>query len=486
MPREQNNLLARFRRRLQARALIRRGERLLLAVSGGVDSRVLLDLFSHVQAEWGLQLAIGHVQHQLRGAEAERDAEFTAALAGKYGLPFSSRRIQVQSFAREKKLSLETAGRELRYKALAEMCAECGAAAIVTAHTQDDQAETVLAHVLRGAGLRGLRGMQARSVIPHIPFPVFRPLLPFSRADILAYAQEQALAWREDESNADVRFRRNRVRRELLPLLRERFNPRINASLARLASIAGDSEEYLRHAAQKAIAEALVAEETGKIILALQRFRNYFRGVQAYVIRAAMERVTSSAAAMTFEETEQILSFLNPTHNQPLAYSRRRYLWRSEVEIFHEKTGIVFSKIQPTPQPQFLEIGQRCVLHDAGIAITAAPIREAHWRERSRADLQFVDAASVRGRLRVRFPQAGDRFMPLGMKGFKKLSDFFIDEKVPFAKRGRVPLLECGTGIVWVCGHRLDERFKITPQTQSMLQLQMEAFSQEIFGPGSN
>ncbi|MEK7726878.1 MAG: tRNA lysidine(34) synthetase TilS [candidate division KSB1 bacterium] len=475
MPQEKDKLLDRFRRHVQAQALIQRGDSLLLAVSGGVDSRVLLDLFAHLQAAWDLQLRVGHVQHQLRGMEAEQDAEFAAELAQHYGMPGYNKSIAVQSFAQEKKLSLETAGRELRYKALAEICQERGAAAIVTAHTQDDQAETILAHVLRGSGLRGLRGMAARTVIPHIPFPVLRPLLPFSRAEILRYAQEQRLAWREDKSNADVRFQRNRVRHELLPLLRERFNPQINQALTRLGRVAREGEEYLQHATGQALQETIIGAATGKIILDLQRFWNYFRGVQAYVIRAVMERVSPSATTLTFDETEQILSFLNPTHNQPFAFARRRHLWRSEVEIFSEKAGIVFSKIQPTPEAKFLDMGQRCLLPEIGVAITVAALaRSTTWRERSHAALQFADGATTHGKLRVRFPQAGDRFMPLGMRGFKKLSDFFIDAKVPRAQRGRVPLLECETGIVWVCGYRLDERFKITPHTERMLQLQLE------------
>lgn len=476
-------MLGRFLRHLRAHDLIQRGERLLLAVSGGVDSRVLLDLFEHVQAEWELQLAIGHVHHQLRGVEADADAQFVAELARKYGLPFHCRKIEVQNYAKEKRLSLETAARELRYQALGEICGEYGATAIVTAHTQDDQAETILAHVLRGTGVRGLRGMPARAVIPHVQFPVLRPLLHFSREDVFAYARLQKLTWREDQTNAEVCFYRNRVRHELLPLLRERFNPQINAGLARLASIASQAEDFLQYSAQQALAETLRSAETDKIILDLQRFWNYFRSVQAYVIRAVMERLVRSAATLTFDETEQILSFLNPTHNQPLAFPRRRYLWRSEVEIFCEKTGVVFCKIRPTPHAQFLKIGQRCVLPDAGIAITVCHIGRAEsWRERSYAFLQFADAAQVAGTLQVRFPQPGDRFMPLGMHGFKKLSDFFIDAKVPSAQRRRVPLVECETGIVWVCGHRLDERFKVTPQTQNMLQLQLEVLP--AFGGG--
>lgn len=474
MSQEQTKLLEPFRRHLQTQAIIPAGEKLLLAISGGLDSCVMLDLFLRTQSEWDWQLLLGHVQHQLRGEEAEGDEAFVAELAQSHGLPFYCKRLAVQTFAQEKKLSLETASRELRYKALAEMCAECGATAIVTAHTQGDQAETILAHVLRGAGLRGLRGMSARSVIPHIAVPVLRPLLPFSRSELSAYAQEHGLAWREDRSNADVRFRRNRVRHELLPLLRERFNPQINASLLRLAAIAGESDDHLRHAAQQALQDTLMAEESGKIILALQPFRNYFRGVQAYVIRAVMERVTGSATALTFDETEQILSFLNPTHNQPLAFPRRRCLWRSEVEIFCEKAGVVFRKIQPTPPAQVLEIGQRCVLPEAGFVLSAEHESDvASWRGCSHEHLQFLDAALVSGKLRVRFPQPGDRFMPLGMQSFKKLSDFFIDLKVPQAQRAYVPLVECETGLIWVCGYRLDERFKITSRTRSLLRLEL-------------
>ena len=481
MSQQHHNFLARFRRHLQQQALVGREAKLLLAVSGGMDSCVLLDLFAEMQAEQNWRLSIGHIQHQLRGVEAEGDAEFVTTLAKDHFLPLYFRKIAVRDFAHAKKISLETAGRELRYKALDEICEESGATAIVTAHTQDDQVETILAHILRGSGLRGLRGMQARSVISETKFEVLRPLLSFPRSEILAYAQSRALKWREDTSNADVRFRRNRVRHELLPLLRERFNPRINASLIRLACIADESEAQLQANARQAFAEALLAEETGKIILDLLRFRNYFRAVQAYVIRAVLERVTSTYTALTFEETEQILSFLNPTHNQLLAFPRRRYLWRSEVEIYTEKTGVVFSKIQPTPQPQFLEIGQRCVLHDAGLAITITPVaNDAFGRERCHADQQFIDADAITGRLRVRFPQAGDRFMPLGMGGFKKkLSDFFIDEKVPLARRARMPLITCETGIVWICGYRLDERFKITPRTQNILQIQVEWLSKK-------
>lgn len=478
MQQKRDELLERFRRHLQSQNLFQGGERLLLAVSGGVDSRVMLDLFAQVRAEWTLQLALGHVQHQLRGAEAEADAAFVEGLAEAHNLPYYRRDVAVQDHATKKKRSLETAGRELRYQALDELCKACGATAIVTAHTQDDQTETILAHLLRGSGLRGLSGMAGRSSLPNIQAPVLRPLLTFSREELLAYAQQRELTWREDRSNMETHHYRNRVRHELLPLLRRRFNPQIDRSLIRLATISAQADTFLQHFAEQALAEVLSDRKSGKIILDLQRFWNYFRAIQAYVIRAVMEQLTDSATRLTFDETEQILSFLNPTHNQPLAFPRRRYLWRSEVEIFIEKSGVVFCKIRSTPQTKFITIGQRCVLPEAGLALTVA--RTDHmeqWREHCHSYTQFADARSVSGEMRIRFPRAGDRFMPLGMRGFKKLSDFFIDAKVPYAQRAWVPLLECDVGIVWVCGHRLDERFKITPQTREMLQLQLEEIS---------
>ncbi|MGH7496355.1 MAG: tRNA lysidine(34) synthetase TilS [bacterium] len=446
-----------------------------MAVSGGVDSCVLLDLLQQVRAEWELQLTVGHVHHGLRGEAADRDALFVAALAAQHGLPILTERVEVQNYAHRHRVSLETAGRKLRYRALDRMRQQCGASILVTGHHRDDQVETVLAHLLRGSGWRGLAGMSSRNLLPKSEMEILRPLLSFSRKQILGYAQERKLAWREDHTNTEVQFQRNRIRHELLPLLRQRFNPGVETQLLRLANISSQTEAYLEHVTQEALAEVTVTQEIGKIVLDLQRFWKYFRVIQAGMVRFTIRRLLNAEVTLTFAETARIVDLLLPPANQRMASRTRRYLWRNVVEVAIDRTGAAFRFVRPAPETQILVDGQRRLLTEAGVSVGVWQEKDpGTWRQRVAWHLQFVDAAAIHGPLSVRFPRVGDRFRPLGMTGFKKLSDFFIDSKIPYHKRANIPLVECERGIVWVCGYRLDDRFKVTAATQSMLRLQLE------------
>ncbi|MDZ7269143.1 MAG: tRNA lysidine(34) synthetase TilS [candidate division KSB1 bacterium] len=464
----------RFRQHWEQQAFAPRGARLLLAVSGGLDSRVMVDLFCALAGEWELTLAIGHVHHQLRGAEADADALFVEALARDCHLPFLIQKVEVREFAREQHLSLEAAARKLRYRALAALCRQAECQAVVTAHTRDDQVETILAHVLRGTGLAGLAGMAMRRPSPEGGVIVLRPLLSFSRRELQDYARERGLRWREDASNSDPTFLRNRLRHELIPLLRTRFQPAVDESLLRLAAIAAQTEADLQEQARQALQQAVHSRMPGKIVLDLQQFWKYFRSIQAYVVRGVMQQLTESRCDLTFDETDRILSLIDAARVRPLRGSRR-YLWRSKVEVVVAQTEVAFSRIHPVVPPRLLEIGTRCPVPEAGMVIT---ISRHHlppdWRKHVTAHSQWIDAAAVSGDLIVRFPQAGDRFRPLGMAGFKKLSDFLIDQKVTRHQRRHIPVVACDTGIIWVCGYRLDERFKIDATTTTVLHLEAE------------
>jgi tRNA(Ile)-lysidine synthase len=475
MNQPEEKLLQLFRRHCRKSNIINAGDRLLVAVSGGLDSCVLLDLLQRLRDEWQLHLTVGHVHHGLRGEAADRDAEFVAELAAQHDLPFLTEKVEVGAFARQNRLSLETAGRKLRYRALDRMRQLCGAPALVLAHHRDDQAETVLAHMLRGSGWRGLAGMSPRRPLPKSEGEILRPLLAFSRDQILAYAQQRQLGWHEDHTNTEVQFQRNRIRHELLPLLRRRFNPGVEAQLLRLANISAQTEVYLEHATREALAEVTVTQEIGKIVLDLQRFWKYFRIIQAGMVRFTIRRLLNAEVTLTFGETARIVDLLLPPANQRMASRTRRYLWRNVVEVAIDQTGAAFRLVRPAPAEQILVSGQRRALAEAGVSIVVWQEQDpGDWRQRINLHSQFVDAAAIRGSLRVRFPRTGDRFKPLGMTGFKKLSDFFIDSKVPYHKRATIPLVECERGIVWVCGYRLDDRFKVTTATQSMLHLQLE------------
>jgi tRNA(Ile)-lysidine synthase len=509
------DLLHQFHRRCAAEQLVRPADRLLLAVSGGVDSCVILDLFCQLHEQWQLQLAVAHINHQLRGKASDDDEAFVRALAQEAGFPFYSQRVEIFSFAQTHKLSIETAARELRYQVLGNFCREWQARAVVTAHTQDDQAETILDHILRGCGLAGLAGMTAQSVLylkgksdfvakdknfavsddllssedqplkGQLRTKVLRPLLPFSRAEIEAYARSRQLQWREDHTNMDTQFRRNRIRHELLPLIKTRFNPQIAQSLEHLANIAVAAENYLQAEAEARLPEIIKERQSDKIILDLELFWKYFPIIRSYVVRAVMQRLVSPAEP-TFSEMERILALLQKANNEHLA-AGKRYIWRQQVEVLVDHDGVVFRKQKAKNKGQKannfsgpVTIGERCEIPGTDLSILIERKNlPRDWRQLVNANSQFVDAEKVGSELRVRFPRPGDRFVPLrtqdqteASRGAKKLSDFFTDLKVPLHRRQSVPILE-GNGIIWICGYRIDNRFKITPATRSVLHLQL-------------
>jgi tRNA(Ile)-lysidine synthase len=531
------DLLQQFCRHCAAERLVQPPDRLLLAVSGGLDSCVLLDLFCRLREDPGfifvnsegkaeLQLAVGHVNHQLRGSESDADEDFVKTLAQKANLPFYSQRIDVRIYARAHKLSLETAGRELRYQALEKFRENWQARAIVVAHTLDDQAETILDHILRGCGLKGLSGMTARTDIQienlqienereskavaaftgvdlssnaqplkgRLQTKILRPLLPFSRAQLEAYARFRPLRWREDRTNTDMQFRRNRLRQELLPLLKTRFNPKIAESLQRLANIAAASENYFQAEAEACLSRTggIIKElQSDKIILDLEQFWKYYDIIQYYIIRAVIRRLRCEPVEPTFSETTRILEVLQKKHkanrNNKKPTTHKRYIWHKQIEVLVDRDDVVFQRQKDSDKEKAkkfqisVAVGERCEIPGTTSAIVVEKkMLPGDWRQLVNSHSQFVDAAKVQGELRVRFPQPGDRFVPLRTidhaesGGTKKLSDFFTDLKVPLHRRRATPILEADH-IIWVCGYRLDNRFKITAATRAVLHLQLFA-----------
>ncbi|MCI0699448.1 tRNA lysidine(34) synthetase TilS [candidate division KSB1 bacterium] len=553
------DLLQQFRQHCASHRLVQPDDRLLLAVSGGLDSRVMLDLFCRLREQWQvqkqgqLQLAVAHVNHQMRGSESDEDEAFVKALAQAANLPFYSQRIDVPRYAQTHKLSLESAARELRYEALEEFRQNWQGRAIMTAHTLDDQAETILDHLLRGSGLAGLAGMAALTDIQlgfhhekfvMAPSPpcilktnerrsgagavlsskseplegklqtgqlqttVLRPLLPFSRQQLEAYGRYRELSWREDRTNVDQKFRRNRIRHELVPLLKTRFNPQIARSLERLATIAGAADDYFHTEAETALSKVIKETQPDKIILDIEQFWKYFEIVQRYVIRAVIQRLMNAQVEPTFSETARILALTQRSDVSSRNFAKttlgRRFIWRLQIEVSVDHDGVVFRRLESVERGAKsgkrkaaertdalrstlyasrsiipVKIGERCPIPEAAMALLVE--RKGlppDWRQQVHPYSQFVDAEKVAGNLIVRFPQPGDRFMPLrgsaaaGSIGSKKLSDFFTDLKVPLHRRRVIPILECGD-IVWVCGYRLDDRFKITPATREVLHLRL-------------
>ncbi|MDZ7339199.1 MAG: tRNA lysidine(34) synthetase TilS [candidate division KSB1 bacterium] len=454
-------LRERFEKTLTEHALVAPEQRVVVAVSGGVDSMVLLDLFAAIRSRWRLALVVAHLNHGLRGEEADQDEAFVRRRAEDYRVPVVVERADVAAFAREHRLSREAAARQVRYAFLQRVALQVRADRVALGHQADDQAETFLDHLLRGAGLAGLGGMWWRREI------FVRPLLAFRRSELVEYAQLHQLPFCQDSTNLDRSIRRNRLRHELIPLLASDYNPRVVDSLTRACQAIQEADEALRTLAREQLMKD-ARREGGKIVLDITAYLRYLSVLQKYVLLAAVEELGVCRSRLSSRQIERVTTLVRTKR------PGTRVTLGGGLEARISGKYLVLGPVRPETYLVAVEVGKAVQDEERGFRFRCAP---ATWEEyrtcggKSRA-VEFVDAARIQGALRLRSWQQGDRFVPLGMNDRKKVSDFFVDAKVPGHRRPCIPLLECDAGIVWVCGLRLDERFRVTPQTTDLLKLE--------------
>ena len=447
------------------------GARTLVAVSGGADSTALAHVLRELEARVGFALiALAHVNHGLRGPASDADEAFCREMAGRLALPLEVQNVDARAEARRLRTSVEDAGRRLRYAFLGETAERLNASRVALGHTVDDQAETVLLALVRGAGPRGLGGIRARRG------PFVRPLIEQTHEDVVGYLGGRNLDHREDESNRDARYLRNRVRHELLPLFRRRFSPGIVKTLARSAAIWDADAAFLDDLATRELAALAEPAETGLLIdrrglvalpLALRR----------RVARLALSAVAGPARFVGFEDAERLLGLAaDPVGSGSLALPGQRAEARGD-RLLLDAAGAARAN-SASSSVNFLGLplsipgevsfpGTRLVVSAERQPLAASPGPSA---DRSTATL---DAATISG-LVVRSRRPGDRFRPLGLRGRKKLQDFFVDRKVPRAERDRTPIVTESDGrIVWVAGHEIAEDFRVSAGTHDVVILKL-------------
>jgi tRNA(Ile)-lysidine synthase len=441
--------------------MIAPGDRLLVAISGGPDSTALLHLLVQLRGRLGCRLRACHVHHGLRGEEADADAEQGAALARSLRVPFVVHRADVRSFARSQKMSLEAAARAVRYRLLEFTAEQTRANRIATGHTADDQAETVLLNLLRGAGPGGLAG------IPPVRGKIIRPLLWVARAETEQYCKEEKLSYRIDSSNLDTRFARNRIRHEILPALRK-VQPRVDGALARLAEIMREEDAYVSGQAAQALRE-MGAERPGEVGIACTPFAGLTRALQRRVVRAAIAKLKGDELDIELERVDALAGLAvsgrtGAVVELPGGVRGERTYGELMISATPEKA--------PPPTGEWtLQVPGRVKIAGLGVEITAA--RSRARRPPAKPSAALFDAKAVTLPLTVRTRRRGDRFRPLGMRQSVKLQDFFVNTKVPRADRDRVPLVLSDDEIVWVVGHRTSERCKVTGRTRSTIRLEV-------------
>ena len=447
-------LIQRAEKAIQHHRLLLDEESVLLAISGGADSMVMLDVLAKLSGQHGWQLKVAHFNHQLRGRASDLDEALVRQAAKKYGLPFFGKRGDVAGFAIKSKISVEMAARELRHRFFAETAVRQKIKKIALAHHGDDQLELFFIRLFRGAGSDGLSGMQWKSFSPqNRAIEIIRPLLGEQRHEIVAFAKAEKIPYREDKTNRDKSIPRNRIREELLPLLRKHYQPGLGPVIFRQMEILEAESGFLESCARAWLEDP--SQTTYSLLpLAVQR-------------RVLVLQFQCLGVSAEFDWIEKLRE--NPGKALQVDSARRLLL---------EANGMII--VLNHDRPEFEGASRQVLLEGKGGSIGLIGLKIDWKRQKASGgtnraqeksmSLEQFDAESVGNRIVLRRWQRGDRFQPIGMSKPVKLQDFFSNNKVPRNQRHQLWLGVAESGeIFWVEGMRIGENFKLKDHSKYQL-----------------
>jgi len=445
---------------------------LLVAVSGGPDSVCLLHILDKLKEGLGISLQVVHLNHLLRGADSEADARYVADLTHRLGIPVTVDQREVKAYQSQQHCSLEEAAREVRYAFLAEVARDIGANQVAVGHTVDDQIETILMHLIRGTGIRGLRGLQ-----PNISrqfsgssLTIIRPLLEVNREETTGYCHDHRLAPKSDASNLSLSPLRNRIRHQLLPLLKN-YNPRVAEALLRTARLASDGLAFLDGESTRLWGE-IARREGDTVILDKKGFLELPPALKRHLLRDAVEKLVGNLKDIEARHIEEIMDALTKPAGKRISLPGGLIF---SVEYDQYRLGsdpVVLSPFPVLEEELVLKIPGETRL--PGWRIEASVIDRQQMTESDDDFTAYFDLDKAGDKLSVRSRQHGDKFQPLGMNQPKKVGEFMIDAKIPQSWRQRIPIVCSPEHILWVVGWRIDERVKVTDATKQRLCLKFE------------
>ncbi len=435
--------------------LIAKNDKLLIALSGGPDSVFLFHFLIKYKKKFKIEFGAVHINHKLRGTEADGDEKFCKELCDEFSVPFFVVRKDVKNLSKKKKLSLEEAGREVRYSEFERIAKQNNYTKIATAHTCDDNAETVFLNLVKGTGIKGLAG------IPYQRENIIRPTLVLTKQEILNYLNDNKIKFRIDASNLESDYDRNYIRNEIFPLIREKLNISFEEKILNTSSLVRSFSNQLDKIITTAVDDVSDFDK-GRLKMSLSGLKEYDSEFSGDIFKRAIEN--NFDVSLNFKNLNDIKSLINGQTGDKVSLTKN-------IIALRERDGILFFKKEKVKDYDEVEIktGQTVKLDSKKLSIANGikkPLKFSSDRNR-----EYIAADKIDEKFLIRKWKTGDRFYPIGMKGTKKLSDFLNEQKInSYEKKNQLVLTNKGK-IVWVVGLRLDERFKVTNRTNRIFKL---------------
>ena len=441
--------------------MIKSGDTVIIGVSGGADSLCLLHVLSTLKNELNIKLFAAHLNHQFRGIEADMDAEFVEQTCTAWDIPHLIRSVDVSAYAKEQGLSSEEAGREIRYKLFNEVKDAINGNKIAVAQNLNDNVETILMRLIRGTGLEGLKGIDA------VRDDIIRPLLDQDRQSIEEYCKQNNLEPRIDKTNLQPIYLRNKIRLELIPYLKQRFNPSINEAIIRLGQVVREENHYLEQQTYELL-NKLGEIKDSSIVIKTESLKKLHPAMQKRLLRKAVESIADTLNGFEYKHFQGIVELFDKSTGAAIELPKDLRAYISYENL------IICKKIENTDKKCYykLKYDYDNFIDEINemLRVKLINIKELSTVPKS-FNTVYIDADKIKHDIVVRSREQGDVFSPIGLKGSKKLKDYFIDKKIPREKRDQVMLLADGDEIVWILGSVISEKYKITSITQNVIVL---------------
>ncbi|MCT4508979.1 MAG: tRNA lysidine(34) synthetase TilS [Tepidibacter sp.] len=449
--------------------LVNDGDKIILGVSGGPDSICMLHILNYLKDEFNIKIYAAHLNHKIRGIEAQKDAMYVAKICDIIRVPCFIRAIDVPAYCKEKGVSLEEGARILRYNMFFEIKEKISADKIAIAQNINDQAETVIMRIMRGTGLQGLKGIQYKR-----EDGIIRPLLDIDREDIEKYCEQNNLAPRIDQTNLEEIYTRNKIRLKLIPYMVENFNPNLKESISRMTNLLKDDSDFIMEESNKSFNDICNKISDNTISLDIDKFINTHKALKNRIIRKCIDFVLGDIKGIEQKHIQDVNNLINShKNNLRIDLPKGLLVYKKNTSIIFTDEDLVEEKISYDyiiPKSGYIKIKESNTIVESKILNI-----DEYQKSKSDKYIKFFDADKIKGNLSIRNRRNGDKIKLLGLGGSKKIKDLFIDLKIPKEERDLIPILSDENGIMWVIGHRMSEDYKIESNTRNVLRISFKA-----------